>query len=186
MSPGVPRAVGAWLALFLAATILERLWELTLSARHARRLLRRGGREANDASFPWLVAVHVLYPAGLLGEVLWLGVRPGGLWPLWLGLWVGAHALRMAAVRALGDRWHVRVWVVPGEPRIRRGPYRRLRHPNYIAVALELLSGTLLFGAWRTAGLVTAVNLVAVGARIRVEERALDGAGSAPRLHLHA
>ena len=51
-------------------------------------------------------------------------------------------------MRALGERWNARVLVIPGEPRIVRGPYRWIRHPNYLAV---LVSGVALFmlgGLW--------------------------------------
>jgi methyltransferase len=176
----IPVRLSWALAAFVAVLILQRLGELALSARHARRLRERGGREQRADGFPWLVGVHVLYPVSLLCEVVWLGARPGALWPLWLALWLGAEALRLAAIRALGERWHVRVWVVPGLPLVRHGPYRHLRHPNYLAVVSELLTGPLLFGAWRTACLVSALNLAALRIRIRAEERALREALPAP------
>jgi methyltransferase len=75
--------------------------------------------------------------------------------------------------RALGERWTVRIWVVPGLAPVTRGPYRWLRHPNYLAVAVELATGALLFGAWRTALAATALYLAALAIRIPVEERAL-------------
>ena len=123
--------------------------------------------------FPLLVALHTLYPLALIAEVVVLGARPGPAWPLWLGLWVAAQVLRVVAIRTLGDRWNVRIWVVPGEPRVRRGLYRWLPHPNYLAVVVELLSGPLLFGAWRTALLISALNALALRVRIRAEEAAL-------------
>ena len=92
---------------------------------------------------------------------------------MWLGLWLSAQALRVAAIRALGERWSVRIWVIPGAPLVRSGPYRYLRHPNYLAVVVELLAASLLFGAWRTALGLSALNLVALRWRIRAEEAAL-------------
>jgi methyltransferase len=162
-----------WAALFVALLVAQRLGELALSAAHERRLRALGAREHARGHFPLLVAVHTLLPACLLAEVFRLGARPGPAWPLWLGAFLAAEALRVAAIRALGERWHVRIWVVPGRPLVRRGPYRFLRHPNYLAVVIELASAPMLFGAWRTALGISALNVVALAIRIRAEERAL-------------
>lgn len=161
------------LVLFLVALAAQRGLELAHSARNERRLAARGAREHAPAHFPLLVAVHVLLPALLVAEVEFLGARPGAAWPLWLALWLAAQGLRYAAVRALGERWTVRIWVLPGAPRIRRGPYRFVSHPNYVAVVVELLAAPLMFGAWRTALVVSALNAVALAVRIRAEEKAL-------------
>ena len=138
-----------------------------------------GGSEYGAGHFPLLVLVHALFPLALLAEVSVFGARPGALWPAWLGLWLAAQALRYTAIRALGERWNVRILVVPGVPPVRRGPYRWMAHPNYTAVAIELIAGPLLFGAWRTATGISVLNLVALSIRIRAEEEALAAAGRA-------
>jgi methyltransferase len=181
-APPGPAPVGA-LALFLAVLALQRAGELLHSARNTRRLEACGAHETGAGHFPLIVAVHVLFPLCLVAEVLALGSRPGRFWPLWLGVWLAAQALRYAAVRALGERWSVRIVVPPGEPPVRRGPYRFLRHPNYLAVVVELIAAPLLFGAWRTAIAISALDLVALAIRIRAEEAALrsvpDGGAAA-------
>lgn len=177
MSSAGPRLL-LGLACFLAYLIVQRLGELWISARNARRMFARGAREVGREHFPWLVALHTLFPLCLIAEVLWLGVRPGPLTPYWLVLWVLAQGLRWASMETLGEFWNARIIVLPGAPRIRRGPYRWLRHPNYIAVAIELLAGPLIFGAWRTAALFTVANFFALRVRIRCENRALDEAAS--------
>jgi methyltransferase len=164
------------LAGFVAVIVVERLLELFLSARHTRWIRARGGVEHGAAHFPWFVLFHVAYPVALAAEVLLGGARPGPEWPLWLVVFVAGQALRFAAIRALGPFWNVRIWVAPGMERVRRGPYRFMPHPNYVAVALELLAGALMFGAWRTALAATLVNLVLLRIRIHAEERALAGA----------
>ena len=162
------------LAALLAFVVLQRLFELAWSARNARRLRARGGIESGARHFPALVLVHTLFPLLLLGEVLWLGARPGPAWPVWLGLWMAAQGLRYWAMAALGESWNVRIWVVPGAALVRSGPYRHLRHPNYVAVAVELAAAPMLFGAWRTAVAISLLNLAALSMRIRAEERALS------------
>jgi len=162
------------LATFLAVLAAQRLSELRLSAVHARRLVARGAREYGARHFPLIVLVHVLFPLCLVAEVMLLGARPGRFWPLWLGLWLAAQALRYASIRSLGERWTVRILVLPDEPLVRRGPYRFMRHPNYLAVVLELLAAPLMFGAWRTAALISLLDGVALAIRIRAEEAALE------------
>jgi methyltransferase len=163
------------LATFVAVVAAQRVGEMVLSARHARRVRARGAREFGAAHFPLLVVVHVLFLMSLVFEVWFWGARPGGAWPLWLLLWLSAQALRYAAVRALGDRWNVRIFVVPGQPLVQSGPYRFVRHPNYVAVAIEMVAASMLFGAWRTAIGISALNAIALRVRIRAEDAALRG-----------
>ena len=182
MSRGaVPPAPVTWgLALYMAVLLVERVVELAVSRRNVRALRAQGASEYGARHFPLLVFIHTLFPLGLVAEVMGLRARPGALWPVWLALLLGAQTLRFAAMRALGRFWSVRVLAIPGAPLVRRGPYRFWRHPNYLAVTLELLAAPLLFGAWRTALGVSVLNAVALGVRIRVEERALRGATPSP------
>jgi methyltransferase len=148
-----------------------------LSRRNVRRLLARGAREVGAGHFWMFVVLHGLYPVALVLEVA-RGARPGRGWPLWLALWLVAQALRVAAVVALGERWNVRIVALPGAPPVRRGIYRWLAHPNYLAVALEFVSAPLMFGAWHTAFAGSLLNAGAMAVRIPAEERALRAAGA--------
>ncbi len=177
LSPGL--VVG--LAVFLVLLGVQRVGELVLSARNVARLKALGAREYGAGHFPLIVLVHVLFPLGLIAEVVGLGARPWPLWPLWLVPLLAAQVLRYSAVLALDFHWTVSVWVVPGLPPLRSGPYRRMRHPNYLAVVIELLVTPLMFGAWRTAVVVSALDLLALAIRIRVEERALREASGGAR-----
>lgn len=160
-------------AIFIAVVAAQRVGELILSARNARRVRTLGAREFGATHFPLLVAVHTLFLVSLACEVWFRGARPGAAWPVWLALWLGAQALRYAAIRALGDRWNVRILVVPGAPLVQSGPYRFFRHPNYVAVVIELVAASMLFGAWRTAIGISALNAIALRIRIRAEDAAL-------------
>lgn len=167
--PIIPLALAVALALLVASRLLE----LRLSSRNERRMRSRGGYEAPGGVFPLFVALHVAFPLGLLAEVAMAGARPGALWPLWLALGVLGEGLRLSAMYALGDRWSARVFVVPGEPRVRRGLYRVFAHPNYLGVVLELATLPLLFGAWRTALVASLANGLILTLRVRAENRAL-------------
>ena len=177
----MPTAPVTWgLALFMAVLLVERVVELAVSRRNTAALKAQGANEYGAGHFPLLVFIHALFPLGLVAEVVYAGARPGGLWPLWLLLLLGAQVLRASAIRALGRFWSVRVLVVPGAPRVQHGPYRFWRHPAYLAVTIELLAASLLFGAWRTALVFSILNAIALGIRIRAEESALRRDAPAP------
>lgn len=160
--------------LLLGALAAERLSELALSRRNARRTLARGGIEFGRRHFRVMSLVHVLFLPACAVEVLLIGrAFPGWLGWSALALVACAQALRYWAVASLGDRWNVRVLVVPEEPPVTTGPYRFVRHPNYVAVAAEMLLVPLVHGAWVTALVFSAANAALLVVRIRVEERAL-------------
>lgn len=85
-----------------------------------------------------------------------------------------ATVLRVLTLRALGRAWNVRV-VVPEEGAVvTSGPYRWIRHPNYLVVILEILALPLLHTAWVSALALSALNAVVLWRRIRTEEAALS------------
>ena len=161
--------------LLVAATALERLAELVVSARHARWSFARGGVESGRAHFPAMVALHTGLLVACVAEVH-LTDRP--FVPLlgWaaLAVVIASQALRWWCIGTLGTRWNTRVIVVPGLPLVRRGPYRWLNHPNYVAVVAEGLALPLVHTAWVTALVFTVLNAVLLlRFRIPAEERAL-------------
>lgn len=160
--------------LLLAALLAERLVELRLSRRNAAAAFARGGVEVGQRHFRAMTALHSLWFAACAAEALVTQERG----PLWLGAAglaaaLGAQALRWWAIGALGDRWNVRVIAVPGDPPVVAGPYRFVRHPNYLAVVIELACVPLVHFAWRTALAFSVANAVLLAVRIRAEERAL-------------
>jgi methyltransferase len=164
----------AYLVL-LAATGAERIVELVLSTRHARAALARGGVEYGRGHFPAMVALHVGLLVACAAEVV-AGNRPFLPWLGWpmLGLVLLSQALRYWCIATLGAQWNTRVIVVPGLTLVTRGPYRWLRHPNYLAVVVEGFALPLVHSAWITAAGFTALNAVLLlGFRIPTEERAL-------------
>ncbi len=173
--PPTALALGAYLIVLA----FQRVAELAISRRHARALAARGAQEFGRGHFAMFVVLHALYPLVLVAEVLVLSVRPPDAWPVWLLLWLGAQALRVWAIASLGAFWNVRVWVLPGAAPVARGAYRFLRHPNYVAVVLEFIAAPMMFGAWRTALVCSALNAMALLVRIPIEQRALRWAATA-------
>jgi methyltransferase len=157
---------------------LQRLAELAVSRRHERRLRVRGAVEVGGGHYPWMVALHAAFLASCLAEVWWLD-RPfvPALAAIAVAVLLAATGLRAWTLRTLGGRWTTRVLVLPGEALVAGGPYRHLRHPNYLAVVLEVAALPLVHTAWATALAFSAANALLLRRRIRVEERALAGAG---------
>ena len=167
---------------YLVLLLGERLVELVISTRNARRALAAGGIEAGRGHYPAMVAFHAAFLAACGVEpLLWPRSWPPAVSLGALAFALLAMALRWWAVATLGDRWSTRIVVLPGAPPVVDGPYRFLRHPNYLAVVVELLAVPLLGGAVVTAVLATVGNALLLAVRIPAEERAL-GAGWAEAL----
>jgi len=163
-----------WYAGLVLLIVVERFAELALSARNARRLRARGGVEHGAGHYPVMVLLHTALFAAAPAEVF----LAGRTFLPWLGLpmivlLAGTLLLRYWVIGTLGDRWCTRVIVPPGEPAIAAGPYRFLRHPNYLAVAFEVPTLALVHTAWLTALSFGALNLLLLRTRIRVEDAAL-------------
>ena len=161
-----------------------RLVELAISRRHIASLRERGAVEFGRSHYGWMVAVHASFLVACVLEV-WLldrpWVRPLGI--AMLALLVGAASLRYWVIATLGERWSTRVVFVPGEPLVETGPFRWLRHPNYLAVVIEFVALPLVHTAWLTAVVFSVANGLVLRARIAVEEAALAGdTDSAARL----
>jgi methyltransferase len=161
-------------AVFVAALGLQRLIELRLSQRNEQMMRQRGGREHAPETYCWIVTLHSAWFAAMLLEVF-AGRRKfhSRLAALAFGVFAAGQALRLIAIRTLGWRWSTRVMTVPGQPPVRRGIYRYIRHPNYLGVALEILAAPLLHSAYLTSVTFGVANLLLLRDRIRREEQAL-------------
>ncbi|WP_338863445.1 isoprenylcysteine carboxyl methyltransferase family protein [Myxococcus stipitatus] len=162
---------------YMGLLVMERLVELVLSKRNAEWAFARGGVETGQAHYRFMVVFHTLFLGACVAEVFLLHRPfPGALgWGALAGA-VLAQGLRYWAITTLGERWNSRIIVVPDLPPVVGGPYRFLRHPNYVAVVLELACVPLIHGAWWTAVFFSVGNLVLLSVRIRAEESALGDA----------
>ncbi|QDB80480.1 hypothetical protein FHE66_07665 [Georgenia sp. 311] len=163
--------------VLIGLVALERFAELVVAQRNARWAFARGGRETGAGHYPVMVVLHTGLLVGCLVEV-WAAdppFLPALGWPM-LALALGAQVLRWWCIATLGPRWNTRVIVVPDLPLVARGPYRWLRHPNYVAVVVEGFALPLVHSAWVTALVFTVANAFLLSVRIRTENVALEGA----------
>lgn len=164
--------------LAVAYVAAARVFELGLSRRNAARVLARGGRLVQRDGIGALAAVHILLIVALPAEELVLGPGlPADLRCVALALFLAAEGLRYWTIATLGERWNVRVIVIDGAPRVARGPFRLVRHPNYLGAAVGVAALPLALGLPWTGAALIGPKLWALGRRIRVEEAALRAAG---------
>lgn len=158
--------------VLILAVALERLAELVVSRRNLAWALTRGGREHGFGHYPFMVFLHTGLLVACLVEATHRSFIPALGWSM-LAVVVLAQALRWWCITALGPRWNTRVIVVPGLPLVDRGPYRWLRHPNYVAVVLEGIALPLVHTGWITAAVFTVVNAGLLRVRISAENAAM-------------
>jgi methyltransferase len=168
----VPASLWLYLGL-LCATGLERIVELRISKRNAEAAFARGGQEVGQGHFTVMRLLHTVFLPACFFEALLRHTAPPAPWPLLLLACALAQGLRWWAIATLGPRWNVRIVFVPGDAPVTGGPYRFLRHPNYLAVVTELACLPLLHGAVISAAVFTAANAALLWVRIRAEEAAL-------------
>lgn len=156
------------LAILMLVTI-QRLAELWLASRNTKALLAAGGQEHGAAHYPLFVLLH---GGWLIALFLSVSSETVVNWPL-IALFILLQLGRVWVLRSLGRFWTTRVITVPDAPLITDGPYRWVRHPNYLVVALEIPVLPLAFGLWEIAAVFTALNLVLLAYRIRFEDRVL-------------
>ncbi len=157
------------LYLVVALVALQRLAELALSRRNTRRLRAGGGVEVGAGHYPLLISLHVAW----LGALVVIVPADAPLRMVPLTLYIALQGLRYWAIGALGENWTTRIITVPGRTPVRHGPYRYLRHPNYMVVACEIAVLPLVFGAWRIALVFTVLNGALLVHRIRIENAEL-------------
>jgi methyltransferase len=166
-------SVIAYLILLLAVSAL-RIVELQISRRHQKRMISRGAEKVQDPRFRWMVLVHTLVLLGAAVEVVFLR-RPFYPWlaGIAFGVFLVANAVRWWVIRTLGEHWNVQVVDSTQLGIVTSGPFRYVRHPNYVAVFIEMLALPLIHTAWITAVAGSAAHVLVLSQRLATEERVL-------------
>jgi methyltransferase len=148
---------------------LQRLGELVLARHNTERLLRAGAREVGRRHYPLFVLLH----GGWLLALFVLTPPERTISASLLTAFILLQAARVWVVASLGPYWTTRVITVPDAPLVRRGPFRWLRHPNYVVVTAEIAILPLAFGQWELALVFSLLNALLLRHRVRVENAAL-------------
>lgn len=171
--------------IVVALTALQRGLELLLSRRNLGKLSPASRPADSRANWSTLVVLQVLWLAGCALEPAVRGRVPSA--PLfWTGaaLFLAGEALRTWCILTLGTWWNARARVDPGLAVVSTGPYRWIRHPNYLGVLLEAVGLPLAGGAWWTLVLLVPPTWFVLRRRIRGEDGllfALPGYAAAMR-----
>ena len=160
--------------LLLGFITIQRMAELILARHNTRRLLAIGATEHGRAHYPLVVAFHAVWLGGL-----WIIGRNRMVDPFGLAAFVALALVRLWILATLRERWTTRVIVVAGAPLVTGGPYRFVRHPNYVVVACEIAVVPLALGLPVYAAAFTLLHVPLLLTRIRVENRALASAAPA-------
>jgi methyltransferase len=163
----------AYISLLVVVGI-GRLAELGISRRNQRQLEKQGVRKIPEPHFRWMVLLHggILVCAG--AEVLFLHrpLIPALAIPM-AALFVLSNLLRWWVIRTLAGYWNVEVMESARVGVVSSGPYRWVRHPNYVAVVTEVFSLPMIHTAWITAIVGTLGYLETLRRRLRVEDGVL-------------
>ncbi len=146
----------------------QRLSELVIARRNTMALFARGAREIAPDHYPYMVALHTGWLAGL-----WMLATGQPVQLFWFGLFMLLQVLRLWVLTTLGERWTTRIIILPGAPLVEGGPYRFFKHPNYMIVTGEIAALSLAFGMPLYALAFSLLNAAVLTVRIRAENAAL-------------
>ena len=168
-----------WLIItILSFVTVQRVIELAIAHRNTRKLIARGGFEIGSGRYGFVVALNLLWLAGLWYILLY---QPRAVDLPWIYAYVLLEAARGWIVAALGNSWTTRLIVVPGEPLPDEGFHSWIRHANYFVVAAEIVILPMAFGLWWYALGFGALNVALLVWRIKSEETAMKPLREAPQ-----
>ncbi|TKD69899.1 isoprenylcysteine carboxyl methyltransferase family protein [Pseudalkalibacillus hwajinpoensis] len=154
--------------------IVQRVGELILARKNEKWMKDRGAIECGEDHYKYIVMLHIGFLLAVAVETALRGFTLSLIWTVMLGIFLLAQLLRVWTIRSLGKFWNTKIIVLPKASVVAKGPYRFLRHPNYVIVALEILSLPLIFSSYWTAIVFTFLNAgLLLKVRIPAEEKAL-------------
>lgn len=154
--------------------ILQRIVELVIAKRNEKWMINRGGIEWGSEHYKWFIVVHMLFFISILIEVSIRDYSSFELNNYVFILFLLTQLARVWCIQALGKFWNTKIIILPNRSLVSRGPYKYVKHPNYIIVGIELFIIPILFGAYITAFLFPILHVLLMTIRIPLENRALS------------
>jgi|SRR6185312_8084497 len=158
--------------LFICFVVLLRIGELLLSRRNEKWLLKNGAIEYGKAHYPFIVILHVLFIISLITEY---GImRPASYSLFFLITYFALILLKIWVISSLGKFWNTKIYRAHSFSLIKKGPYKYIKHPNYVIVIGEIAIIPLTFHLYYTAVIFTVLNLCMLSVRIKEENKVLQ------------
>ncbi|MED3563333.1 isoprenylcysteine carboxyl methyltransferase family protein [Bacillus xiapuensis] len=159
--------------IFWCLIILQRLIELRIARNNEKWMMEQGAIEYGHEHYRFIVWMHLLFFLVFISEKITLNRGISDTWQWLLFVFILTQLVRVWALFSLGKYWNTKIIVLPGANVVKRGPYRWIKHPNYLIVSIELLVIPLLFNCFLTAAVFTLLNIFMLSIRIPKEEQAL-------------
>src|ERR1035437_1154038 len=157
--------------VFISYVILLRIGELLLSKRNEKWLLQNGAVEYGKKHYPFIVALHILFIISLIIEYSTQQTASFSLF--FIILYFLILVFKAWVVLSLGKFWNTKIFHISNLPLVKKGPYRYIKHPNYVVVIAEIAVIPLAFHLYFTAIIFTLLNMIMLFVRIKEENRAL-------------
>jgi methyltransferase len=155
--------------IFISFFILQRLSELFIARRNEKWLLEQGAVEYGQSHYPFMITLHTLFIFAIITEYLFRG-QPPISW-VFLVIYLVVLLFKFWCLSSLGKYWNTKIYRIPGVYPVKKGPYKFLKHPNYMEVVCEIAIIPLVFHLYYTAIIFTILNAAMLTVRIRVENR---------------
>ncbi|RPF55811.1 isoprenylcysteine carboxyl methyltransferase family protein [Aquisalibacillus elongatus] len=154
--------------------ILLRLVEVMVAKSNEKFQKQRGAIEVNDPYYKAIVMTHSLFFIVLLTESYIVHEWQRDISIVVFTLLVMVQVLRFWTLASLGRFWNTKVIVLPSANLVVKGPYKWMKHPNYVIVGLEFILIPILFYSYVTATVFLSLHLWLMTKRIPLENQALQ------------
>lgn len=161
--------------LFLSFVVMQRLLELHIAKKNECWMKARGGIEVANNHYKWFMLLHIAFFIAVFFEVYGQSLQQS-IAPNWffLGLFTLVQIGRVWCILSLGRFWNTKIIVLPNVVLMKKGPYRWIKHPNYIIVLVELFIIPIMFHAYYSAVIFPIMHVLLLTIRIPAEEKALE------------
>lgn len=169
-----------WMWMLIIFIIGQRLVELVIAKQNEKWMKARGGIETGSAHYKWFIYLHILFFISVFLETsMKLANQEVVFSYFYFFVFLLAQLARFWCIYSLGRFWNTKIIVMPRVALIKKGPYKYIKHPNYVIVAVELFVIPMLFGAYLSAIVFPILHVLLLRIRIPAEEKALT---SIPKL----
>ena len=157
--------------LFIIFVVAQRLLELVVARKNEQWLLKNGAVEYGKRHYPLIVTLHTLFIISMIMNYNASDAAPFD--PLFFGIFVALLLLKIWVIASLGHYWNTKIYRIRNADLVSKGPYKFVKHPNYIIVVAEIAVIPLVFHLYYTAIVFTLLNAAMLYVRISVENRIL-------------